>query len=58
VSAFFCVGLSYVEVLAMGRSPVQRYLPKYLNIFIVSEVNFESDKPKGPNRETYNKEGY
>jgi hypothetical protein len=33
----------------MGRSPVQGVLPKYLNGFIVSEVNCKSEQAGGPN---------
>jgi len=34
--------------LAMGGSPVQGAVPKCPNVFIVSEVNSESEQRRGP----------
>jgi hypothetical protein len=34
----------------MGRSQVQGVIRKFLNVFIVSEVNSESEYAKGPNQ--------
>jgi hypothetical protein len=49
-SASFCVVLSCVgRGLAVGRSPLQGTLPICLIGFIVSEVNSESEQPRGPN---------
>jgi len=46
----FSVGLFHVgRGIAMGRSPVQGVLPKCLNVFIVLEVNSESEQTRGPN---------
>jgi hypothetical protein len=33
--------------LAMGRSPFQGVLPKYLKVLIISEVNSESEQRRG-----------
>jgi hypothetical protein len=47
ISAFFCVVLSCVGLgLAMGWSPVQGVLPKWLNGFIVSEVNSQPEQTR------------
>jgi len=44
-----CVVLSCVDRgLAMGRSPVQGALPKFLNAYISSEVNHISEEAVGP----------
>jgi hypothetical protein len=49
MSMLFCVVLSCVgRGLAVGCSPVQVVLPKYLKGFIVSEVNSESEQFRGP----------
>jgi hypothetical protein len=56
MSAIFCVVLSWVHrSLAMGRSPVQGILPKYLKGFTVSKVHSESEQAEVLSRETYNK---
>jgi hypothetical protein len=50
MSTFFCVVLSCAGGgLKMGRSPVQRVLPKCLDGFVVSEVSSESEQAIGPN---------
>jgi len=47
---YFCVVLSCVGTgLAIGQSPVQGFLPKRLNGFVVSEVNSDSEQASGPN---------
>jgi hypothetical protein len=48
--AFVWVQLSYVCTdPAMGRSPIQGALPKWLKGFIVSKVNSDSEQTEGPN---------
>jgi hypothetical protein len=34
----------------MGGSPAQGVLPKYLEEFVVSEVNSDFDQARGPNQ--------
>jgi hypothetical protein len=47
---FSCVVLSCVSrSFAMGRSPAQGILPKYINGFKASEVNSEMEQVRGPN---------
>jgi len=58
VSTFFYVVLPCVcRGLEMGRSPIQRDLPKCLNRFTVSELNSESKPARGPIRDSYNSNG-
>jgi hypothetical protein len=51
LSPFLCVVLSFVtKGLAMGRSPAHGVMPKRQKVFIVSEVNFESENVRGLNQ--------
>jgi hypothetical protein len=50
MSVFFSVFLFCVDRdLAMGRSPVQGIVLKYLKGFILSDVNSESEQTRAPN---------
>jgi hypothetical protein len=55
MSAYLCAVLSFIgRGLAVGRSSIPRVLPKCLSGFIVSGVNFESNRTKGVVRGKYN----
>jgi hypothetical protein len=45
------VSKSFWTGFAMGRSPVQVFLPKFLYKFALSEVNSEPEQAEGPNEQ-------